>query len=203
MKSFAINLLVAVLLGGSAWGQTTQPAVDPWPQALNAAAQSILEGKIDDLRRLSTPDLQIQSFDSPVSENETRLLARGSLSSLIGVHAYIHPPMGLAADIAVDCKNAADFPDAMREKMIPKDDADMQRANATAAQWLSQKLGAADGDHVGVIVLYWNGEPARNATSIDRASPELIFVLVSGVTTDLHNFQIQRIIYGNPLAAAE
>jgi hypothetical protein len=105
----------------------------------------------------------------------------------------------MAADIRADAQNAQDAPDEIKKLLIPEDDKEMQRANATAAQWMTETLGAASGDLVGVVVM-WTHEPQLPGIASHDDTDQIVFVLVRGVQRENASPKIRGIIYGIPLA---
>lgn len=212
MKCLVLIGAIVLLSCAQARGQTTQPvAEDPWPQAVEQFAAAMLEGQSDAYRSMLADNASVGAFGGTAgSEEAARLLARASVCGPIGVHAYVHPPLVMAADLMADCKNT-ELPESIRQRMIPQDDAAMQRANATAAQWMSESLQAAAGDRVGVIVLFEPADATRLSRGLSGSSSagELLFVLVrahpsaaaanSGPQSAVP--RIDRVVYGNPLMA--
>lgn len=115
----------------------------------------------------------------------------GVRGMLIGAHAYSHPPMVMAADLAADFKNAEAVPDDTRRRMVPADESEMKRANATAVQWLTDVLKASNGEKVGVIVIWTSALPTVSAG-------EMTFVLVKGAEISPGEWRIGHVVYGYP-----
>jgi hypothetical protein len=209
-------VVTAAMLGRSAGGQqttpaTTQPAAEPWPRAVEQFARALVAG--DDVRPLLADGAVVRPFGAASGSGTTaemnRMLGQSHTATLIGAHAYVPPPVVWAADVAVDCKNSLDLPDELRQRMVPQDDVEIKRANATAVQWLSNTLGAADGDLVGVVVMYVPAEPlAGSSTPPENLSGEMMFVLLKGQAVqdgasdddvDETAVSVRQVVYGNPL----
>lgn len=215
MRWLHVLTATSLLLGSAtALSQTTQAvSVDPWPATLEQLAAVMMEGRADAVNAMLSDKATVRSFGgSPGSEEVDRMVVHASLSAPIGIHAYVHPPLVMAADLMADCKNA-DLPDSVRQRMVPQDDASMQRANATAAQWISDSIDAATGDRVGVLVFFEPTDALRAArgfaSNVNSSGGELIFVLVraqagavaspAAETLAPTAIRIDRIVYGNPL----
>lgn len=210
---FATTQLRAPSVAGA---QTTRPASeqDSWPQVVEQLAAALIEGHRDDFRAMLAPDASVRSFQDSAAGDVDRLLARASLSAMVGAHAYVHPPLVMAADLMADCKNSELLPDSIRERMVPQDDVAMQRANATAAQWISQTLDATAGDRVAIFVFFEPNDALPPATSHNIASSsltgDLLFVLVHARRTSdtpaspnsAGAALVDRVVYGNPLSGA-
>ena len=124
----------------------------------------------------------------------------GSNATIVGQHAYIYPPQGMAVDLAADFKNAADLPSKLKTRFIVEDDNDIKRANATAVQWVAEQLTVRPGTPVGVIVL-WAPRPTHAGAKAAAEKPphELVFILLRGDQTAPREFRMDSIVYGNPL----
>jgi hypothetical protein len=83
--------------------------------------------------------------------------------------------------------------------MSPPDDAAMKEANATAAQWMGDTLGAADAQPVAAILFWCDGSDSDKRLGIPSG---LVFVLVKGREVDKGRFKIDLIAYGNPVTAS-
>jgi hypothetical protein len=201
MKRLMLWLAVAVLLfSGTAYGQTTQPAEQPWPKAANALSKALAATDTGSLASLLAEGAVIRAFDSK-ADNIVALLARTEKSQVIGAFADFHEPQSMAATIAAAFKTSPIVPDAIKRQMVPENEA-VPRANATAVQWLAAELGAKAGDPVAILV-FW--APATDAPTAEpgnetaSANMELVFVLVRGEETSAKTFRAKALVFGNPL----
>jgi hypothetical protein len=108
--------------------------------------------------------------------------------------------MSMAADLAADFKAASGIPDEIKHRMIPEDDDQMKRANATAVQWAAEVLQAAKDQPVGIIVLWCEDRGAPGMGTGVGSSPELLFILIRGEQVGKDQFKIRQAVYGDPLA---
>ncbi len=170
-------------------GQTTPPAEFGWPKLVTAYAYCLTQANVQTDMPAPT---QLTRLEAQAPADWLLLQQRGGKATLLGAHGYIYPPLVLAADLAADFKNAANVPEEIKKRMIPEDEAVMQRANAVAVQWIGQALDAKPGDLVGVIVLWTNIN-----TDTPRASRQLLFVLFKGSTIG-QQFQVDQCVWGFP-----
>ena len=191
-------VLLAVSLGATAaGGQTTQPAGAPWPKLVKALAQALISADRSALDTLVDDRVLICRFDGTIAEPSIRLKERAAKATLVGAHGYMHPPLVMAADIAADFKNCPSIPDEVKRHMIPEDDAEMQRANATAVQWVTEMLQITTNQPVGVIVL-WCAPSASGAATGTSDQPQTVFLLIKGQETAPDQFRLRQIVYGHP-----
>ena len=92
-------------------------------------------------------------------------------------------------DIAEAFKSA-EVPEELKRKMAIRDDAHARRANRTAVTWLSESLGAKQGDKVGVLI-FWCDKSASD-------EPEVVFLLVKGDPESQYT-KVKAICFGNPI----
>src|SRR5947208_4003844 len=123
MKRTLLVLAAAWMLATAATAQTTQPVADappqqPWPRAVAAFAKSLAGGDLDATQAAMAQRSVVRRFDGMGSEELWRLAERAVNARVIGHHAYIHPPMEMAADLAADFKNAAGVPEKLKIKFI-------------------------------------------------------------------------------------
>jgi len=188
LRSVFIFMLVTCSQGAHA--QTTQPADESgWPTVVDQAAAALTAGDLPAFRALMTDPSAIRQFASKSSEDVGATLIRCRNGVLLGAHPYVNPPFSMAADLAADCKTTTDLPDVFRRRMIPLDDGEMQRANATAAQWVGTSLNAGTGAFVAVILVWCPENPtsARGETSedaLDSSSPHAPLELASHSSVD-------------------
>jgi hypothetical protein len=216
MKQILLVLGAVLTLSTWSWGQTSQPSppeaadgnaspaaqttvpvLTGWPRVMQQCAHALMTANPTALQSLSDPTLVIKQINGSQMEDTSRLMAQVSNEVLRGVHSYFYPPLSMAADIAVDAKNAARMPEHLKRKMIPADDAAMKEANATAAQWIAELLGVTDDEPVGVI-LFWCDGTAND--KILGLRPQVVFVLVKGREVAKGQFKLQTIAFGNPVS---
>jgi hypothetical protein len=144
------------------------------------------------------PHAVVRRFDTPQNDELWRLAGRVEKSTIVGQHAYIHPPLVMAADIAVDFKNAASVSDKVKARFIIDDEAEIKRANATAVEWVVDQLKVRDGTPVGVIVLWAPRPVPPGMKSTEPQAFDVIFVLCRGEQLAGGKFKINEVIYGEP-----
>jgi hypothetical protein len=176
MTRSVISWAVVVLLATPAWAEEKAaagagastglaPAVvnQAWPRTVEAFAKSLASGDLDATQAALTPRAVVRRFEAARGAETWRLAERAVKSTIIGQHAYVHPPLVMAADIAADFKNAAALPEKFKAQYIVDDDSEIKRANTTAVNWVVEQLGVAPGTPVGVIVL-WTPNRRRCST---------------------------------------
>lgn len=208
IRTFLIIAASIVLFAVPAWGQTTQPAEkigtqtavpdQAWPKAVEAFAKSLSAGDLHASVAALSPRASVRRFAGTGNEELWRLAGRAEKSTIIGQHAYIHPPLVLAADIAADFKNAAGVSDIAKAQFLVDDETAIKRANATAVQWVVEQLEVREGTPVGVIVLWTPRALSPGVTPTDAPVYEALFVLCRGVEVGKHKFKINAVVYGNP-----
>jgi hypothetical protein len=202
-------LAVVATLATPAWGQA-KPSADKaaapaanveqaWPRLVEGFAKSLANGELNPCVAALTPRSTVRRFDSARNEELWRLAGRVEKSTIIGHHAYIHPPLVMAADIAADFKNAAAVPDKAKAPYVVDDESEIKRANSTAVQWVAEQLNADAGTPVGVIVL-WTPRPLPPGAKESESTPvfDVMFVLCRGEEVAGHKFRINTVIYGSP-----
>src|SRR5947199_2941673 len=181
MKRTLLVLAAAWMLATAATAQTTQPAADappqqPWPRAVAAFAKSLAGGELDTTQAAMAQRSIVRRFDGMGSEELWRLSERAVNAKIVGQHAYVYPPPGMAADLAADFRNAAGVPEKLKAKFIVDDDNDAKRANTTAVQWVAEQLTVRPGTPVGVIVL-WAQRPMSPGVKPSEHPPhDMIFI---------------------------
>jgi hypothetical protein len=191
-----------------------------WSRLVESFAKALAEGDRPAVEGLMAAKSYIRRFEAGEFETSDEMLGRLARSTLVGQHAYFHPALVMAADVAADFKQATAVPDKVRISFLIDDQNEMKRANATAVQWLVEQLQTQQGAPVAVIVL-WTPKPAAPAEAPEAADPdakpaddkedskpappafEPVFVILKGEETDPHRFRINYIVYGNPLAGRE
>jgi hypothetical protein len=127
------------------------------------------------------------------------MIGRVTHSTIVGQHAYLHPPLVMAADVAADFKNAAAIPEKAKARYLIDEDSEMKRANATAVQWVVEQLEARAGLPVGVIVLWTPRPVSPGVAATDAVNYDVIFVLCRGEEVSPNEFKINAVVYGNPI----
>lgn len=201
MRPF-IAPVVFLALAGSAWAQTTKPAEQQWVQVVKEFTRAVAAGEDAAVAPLLSSSLSIRAFDSR-ADSLAALMARAGKGQLLGAHADMHEPLSMAAALAADFKTATDVPEQVKRHMVPANDAEMTRANATAVQWLSLELQARSGDPVAVITLWCSRapDPLPRASDPGAVDMEPIFILLKGEETTSGQFRIKTVVFGNPLPA--
>ena len=190
-------LIVLLLMSARpAWAQTTRPTDQAWPQAMAAFGKALLGGDIAAMEKVLAPRATIRRFDGAHEEESWRLFEHVGKSTLVGQHAYMHPPMVMAADVSADFKNAAAVPDKAKSKFLIDDENEIKRANATAAQWIGEMVGAKHGAPVGVIVL-WTLRPTAPGTTAEAPVYDILFLLCKGEQVGANQYRISTVVYGS------
>lgn len=194
-----ITLLGVLSFGLAATGQTTRPAdstADAWPKAVESLARALINGNAATVQGMLSSNAVCRRFDSVNPDEPSRMLERLSKSVLVGQHAYLHPPLVMAADIAADFKNSTVVPDKGKAHFLVDDESQIKRANATAVQWVVEQLDARAATPVGVIVL-WVPRPVPPGSS-ESSGSDAQFLLCRGEQIAPGEFRFTTIVYGNP-----
>lgn len=206
MTRAVVGLLLLLGWAACASAQTTRPVekpADAWPRKVEALSRALVEGNLGAVEGLLSARATCRRFDSVNPEDPARMVERLVKSTLIGQHAYLHPPLVMAADIAADFKNAAAVGDKAKARYIVDDENEMKRANATAVQWVVEQLEAKSGTPVGVIIL-WTPRPAAPGTPEGTAViSEPLFVLCRGEEVAAGEYRVNAIVFGNPVPAGQ
>lgn len=206
MTRVVVGVLLLLGLVGRASGQTTRPAekaADAWPRAVEALSRALVEGNLGAVEGLLSARASCRRFDSVNPEDPARMVERLVKSTLVGQHAYLHPPLVMAADIAADFKNAAAVGDKAKARYIVDDENEMKRANATAVQWVVEQLEAKAGTPVGVIILWTPRPAAPGAPQGTAVVSEPLFVLCRGEEVAAGEYRVNAIVFGNPIPASQ
>src|SRR4051794_21244611 len=162
-----------------------------WAKGVESFAKALAKGDLGAVEPLVAPRATVRQFDATAGNDEVwKVFERTMNASLVGGHGYVHPPHGMAGDLAIDFKKAAAVPDGAKARFLIDDDADLRRANATAVQWLETQLDAKNGTLVGAIVMW-------------TAANEPVFVLVKGEEGSGGAVRIKTILYGTPAEAKQ
>jgi hypothetical protein len=193
---------IVLLLAGEAQGQSAHrhsptpsfPFPDAaWSAVVTEFAQALVANDPGAIAPLLSDAANIHSLSGRTSD-ALRLLASARQSQLIFARGYVHSPPSAAGDIAHAFRDAP-VPEDVKHMMIPLDEPEFRRANATAALWLTESLGATPGERVAIIVL-WSAN-GRGEES-DRPTDGISFVLLKG-TPATSEARIQIIVFGKPL----
>jgi hypothetical protein len=177
--------------------QTTQPTPISWPTTVQRFSQALTNGDTATARAATAAETTVVRSGSAEQIDLATLVHRSTGGAVLASRLYTFPPIAMAADLAADFKMAPAIPDAMTTLMVPTDDAAMQRANATAIQWVAQVLGAVQGTPFAVAVIL----PAPASTT-DKA-PLPILILMRGAAGEAGGFAVDRIVFGTPLQIME
>ncbi|HYE19822.1 MAG TPA: hypothetical protein VEA69_15335 [Tepidisphaeraceae bacterium] len=178
--------------------ESPAPAADAaWPRTVRAFAKALADGDRAAIDAALAHKASIRRFGATHGEDSAKVVERLGKSLLIGNHAYQHPPLVMAADIAADFKVATAVPDRAKVKYLIDDEMEIKRGNATAVQWVVEQLAATQGTPVGVIVL-WSGRP--NPAGV-TAPPlfDTVFVLCRGEEVGPGEYRLTNVVYGNPI----
>ena len=196
---WSLAFAAAVLMPCDLTGQTTQPSPVDWPTWVQQLAGVLNTGDTLQTENVIAGHCMIREFRSDQPHQPVHLLAATSTASLLGAHAYIHPPLVMAADVAADFKNTPNLPEEARKRMVPETDEEMKRANATAVQWVTQTLGAKVDDYI-VVLVFWS-EPTSGFGLLPAPARPADVMFVLGKAEQVgDSFQLTRILYGNPNA---
>ena len=182
-------VILAVLFAMAQQAGGDEPAPDNWPKTVETFANALGESDPAALVPVLSDDVLINTFDGK-NGDAVRLLARTRKGAVISHFSYVHAPENMANQIAEAFKNA-EVPEELKRKMVIRDEAHSLRANRTAANWLSESLGAKQGDKVGVVI-FWC-EKGTNGQS------EVIFILLKGDPQGEFG-KVKAICFGNPVS---
>jgi hypothetical protein len=200
MRFWILVLLTASVLSANAKAQTTQPSIEKttnasdWTSLVNDLKQALTENDAGSFHALVAGAGPIRSFGSSDTHDAAKVMESTSGAAVIGAHAYIYPPLVMAADVAADFKSSEIVTDSEKKKMVPESEEEMRRANATAAQWMRQTLSAQRGDPVAVIIMWRATEISPQGKPL---AGESVFMLVRGQESD-DSYRITQVIFGNP-----
>ena len=175
---------------------TPASAKEAWGRTVEAFAGALEKGDLGAVGALLAPRASVRPFDGVADEEVWRVFEFVTNGSLVGRHAYVHPPLVMAADLAADFKTHQTLPDRVKARFVVEDDVEMKRANATAVQWLEVQLDARHGALVGVVVLW-----VQRAGSADGpAVQEPVFVLLKGEELSPGKVKVRTVLYGMPIS---
>ncbi len=183
-----LTLCVAVLFALAQQAAGDNPAPDNWPKTVENLATALSESDPGALLAVLTEDVAVSTFDSKNS-GAAQMLARTKKGAIISGFNYVFAPETMANDVAEAFKSA-EVPEELKRRMAIRDDAHARRANRTVVTWLTETLGAKQGDKVGVIV-FWCDKSATD-------EPEVVFILVRGDPESQYT-KIKTVCFGNPI----
>jgi len=188
----AAFVLIVLMLGTLAGGQTTQPSrpevlVAAWERQVSSLAAAVAAHDSPGLQTLVPSGCAVCRFNGHRDADLAALVDFISDKSVLGDHAYLYPPATVAADIARDVNSSALVSEFIKKTMALDD----RRDQAVVLRWLAQSLGAQDNVPIAVIVL-WETGPDPD----DRRRPN--FILIQG-EKDGDGFKFGQIVYGDPL----
>jgi hypothetical protein len=210
----ALLAAAAAEVRGQGAARSQSPQSPPAPPALPDAgwagvvaqfAQALAGNDPGAVAPLLSDAANVRSMDGRTSD-ALRLLAGARGCVLVSARSYVHAPPSAAGDVAEAFRDASPgvVPGAAKERMIPVDEAELRRANATAARWLTESLNAAPGDRVAIVVLFSAAADAAaaaaDATNADAAADPLAgvsFVLLKGTPAGTEA-KVQTVVFGNP-----
>jgi len=181
-------LSIAILFAVARQAAGDEAAPDNWPKTVETLATALSESDPGALLPVLTDDVAINTFDAK-NGDAVRLLARTRKGMLISGFNYVYAPETMANDVAEAFKNA-EVPEELKRKMAVRDDVHARRANRTCLTWLSEALGAKQGDKVGVLI-FWCDKSASG-------DPEVVFILVKGDPESQYT-KVKTICFGNPI----
>jgi hypothetical protein len=194
MRCLTVLALGLALFSAPVWGQATRPAApEGWSKAMDGLARAVAESDAGALAQALGDEATIQSFEGR-SGDALHLLARLHKGSLVVVRTYVGAPDTMASDVS-DQVQQAQVPEDVKQRMLTGDERQARRANAIAAQWVSEILSAKADSLVGVVVFWCDHAD-------DGGEPEMVFVLVRGEAGE-GGTKVKAITYGDPLRQAK
>jgi hypothetical protein len=189
MRLFAFTVVV-VCVAGVAPGQTTRPVSDTplqWAKTVSSLAGAIVAHDSQGVQTLVGGDCHVSRFFGPADQDDSQFLDAVFSTAVLGDHAYIFPTNTMAADIAADVNTSSVVSEIAKQTLDLGD----KRGKPIATQWIAQALSAADGDFLGIIILW-------DTRTEGDDQHRLNFVLVKGQESG-PAFKIERVMYGDPL----
>jgi hypothetical protein len=190
MRFLILSLAVLFAVAQQAGGDDAAPdaAPDQWSKTVAALGTALADNDAGALLAVLSDDVSITTCDFK-NGDAIRLLARTKRGTLISSFNYVHAPETMANDVAESFKNA-EVPEELKRRMAMRDETHARRANRTAVTWLSEQIGAKQGDKVGVLA-FWCDKSANG-------DAELIFILVKGDPQSQFG-KVKALCFGNPL----
>lgn len=184
-------LAMAVVLG-SARASEPLPQERQWEAVVTSLVQLIVEqGDPKHLTPIAAPTAFAAPFDMNRTESFLLLPDRLVTTNVVSARAYFHPSVSCASDIVADLTSNGTIDQETMRKLVPQNEGDLRRADATMARWFEAALEVKSGDPIAAIVLYddGKGEPVRK--------PQLYFILLRGDLSSAGQPRISRALYGS------
>lgn len=196
MMKTVLAILISVCCCGVARGQTADAVPTDWPDAIQSLAEALVANDADALSRLMSDSVTLRPLGDLPDDGEPLPLMRGARGAeILMARAYVQPPLALASDIADEVSGSDAVSEPVRERLWVSGET-AKRANATAAQWVGELLGARQGDLVGVVLL-WKAESSKPVER-EGTTATLMFVLVKAQQKNGGPFKITSIVFGTP-----
>ena len=198
LSTLALSLALLAIPSGPARAQAKAAAAptpqQAWAKTVEGFSKAIMKGDLGAAGALLSPRATVRAFNATADEELWRVFERVMGASLVGQHAYVHPPALMATDISTDVRDSKALAESVKARFVLDDGNDMKRANGTAVQWLETQLDARNGSLVGVIVLW---VPRMGAGPDGVHDP--VFVLLKGEET-AGKVRIRQLLYGVPVS---
>ena len=198
--NYLLGVVAWLVLAATAPGQTTRPTVgekmSPWDAAVQNFAHALVRGDKGAVAGLLAAKPTLHRFNVQHEQTLADLMSLADGATIISARAYEKKPGKAAGELAGDVKQyirTHDLPDDVSRRLIPQEDAALQRANATCVQWFEVNFDLADADWddacVAIIAL-WTAAGKEH---------HLAFVLVRGKRESADVYRITGIVSGDPL----
>ena len=202
-RGSALLVLFVALVSNLAAGQATQPAqeeaetIDAWQRAVDEFTKLAFARDSRAGSSYLTKNVKIESFNGTKLRGLVEVQYDLAGGKLVTARAYERLPQTLAADLASDIESSPAVPEEKKSQFIPSATLALERANATAAEWVRKSLALEDGDHLVAVVMVWH----PNGAGKSRNSPGPLFMLVRARPGQPHEpaFQITHIVFGSPI----
>jgi hypothetical protein len=186
------------MLAGEARGQAEALVPkDPWAEAVLRVSQVLAEGDAAGLVGMLAEGVEYRSFDAKTAD-AVHLLARTRKGTVVFAEGYRQIPQTLAGDIARSLHDTQ-VPEAVKRHMIPMNEAQTGRANATAEQWIHDKVEPKPEEMIGVIVMWCEHAGVSEA---EAGKSEMVFVLVKA-DKDETAPRVRMVVFGDPQRKGE
>jgi hypothetical protein len=202
LRVVIIAAMVVAFRAGGAPAQTTQPAPAAWGLTIINLAQALTaESGAAQTSAILGDDAVVRQFGGTQNRDRYFLLDRTEKLTVISARAYTWPAETLAADLAADCKASENLPLTLRRRYMPRDEAEMKRANTVARQWMVSSLDPSGSDLVAMIVLWEAPPPVTNSLMLGTAPvtefKHPLFILIKGRQNVNGDIQISQILFGD------
>lgn len=164
-----------------------RPVHPAWAEAVERFTRSVEAGDAAAVANTVADGASVTPFGAARTIAPSRLVEQVAGHVLLGFHAYHHPPVALAADVANDVSSAPIVPDELKRNLVPSDETELARSNDIAAHWVNQTLSPERHQAVGVVV-WWD---------VVAAKPS--FMLIKGEAVGAKQYNIVQVVFGNPL----